>query len=152
MPIWYICLFILSQKKIQNVSPRSESQVCVFYVSILGKRWREEWRQLSSGCLQWGTKRFRHHGIFCVKKQKPLSLSHLSLFTHHRIQRLLEEVLPTRLGRTDWTRVACWRRMLRWVRPPSPPPAAHLHPNPKRLMWWVIGVIIALWSSFSSFL
>lgn len=40
---------------------------------------------------------------YLLKKKNPS----LSALAHHRIQRLLEEVLPTRLGRTDWTRAAC---------------------------------------------
>lgn len=90
--------------------------------------------------------------LLCYLIRKKQSISSLSVLTHHRIPCLLEEVLPTRLGRTDWTSVARRRRMPRWVLPPSPPPAAHLHPNPKRLIWWVIWVIIAFWSSFSSLL
>lgn len=68
---------------------------------------------------------------YLIKKQNKTKRIHLTL-THHRIRRLPEEVLPTHLGRTAWTSVACWRRMLRWVLPLLPPPAAHLHPNPKR--------------------
>lgn len=92
--------------------------------------------------------------LFCylIRNNKSICLSSLSVLTHHRIQCLLEEVPHTHLGRTGWTSVACWRRMLHWVLPPSPPPAAHLHPNPKRLIWWVIWVIIVFRSSVLSFL
>lgn len=74
--------------------------------------------------------------LFCLSWSKNIYLDILlSVLTLTRIQCLREEVLPTLPGRTGWTRVACWRRMHPWVLPPSPPLAAHLHPNPKRLIW-----------------
>lgn len=124
-------------------------QVSSSSVSPPGKWWREERWQLGGGCLQRGRKQFASMSSFVSLNQENKSSTVIVLvsLTHCRIQRLLEEVLPTLLGRTDWTKVVYWRRMHPWVPPPSPPPAAHLPPSLKRLIWWVIWVIIAVWSN-----
>lgn len=131
---------------------------CSLYLSalarrVMGRRVMTTWWWMSP--MRYNkVKEKKNHSIFSdVKSSLPLTSPVLSSpLLRRRTRRPPEEVPPTLLGRTVWTRVACWRRTPPWARPPSPPPAAHLHPNPKRLIWWVGRVIIAVWSSFSSFL